>query len=199
MIDFLESKRLYDRTVAYLTGIIHRSLAESMKKVQDTIKTIKGPTGDILEHGWSSIFPCFAVGMNRASGMHRDSKGLSAGMDIIGVFGTFTSGGQLWLPDLNLEVEWTPGCLAAFDGYDLRHMVRRWDGGCRVALISFCRSSTWRGLGLSTRISRPELLQVQNDLEAARMARKEAIEASLIQRTKRKRSDIPQDGTIEDR
>ncbi|CUA74728.1 hypothetical protein RSOLAG22IIIB_11443 [Rhizoctonia solani] len=192
MINFLESKRLYDRQVTYLTNIIHQPLAESMGKVRASMKAIKGPTGDILEHGWTSAFPCLGLGMNRASGIHRDSKGLSAGMDVIGVFGTFTSGGQLWLPDLNLEVEWTPGCLAAFDGYDLRHMVRRWDGGCRVALISFCRSSTWRGLKLSTSIPRPTLSQVQGQLDAAKEGRSKLVGSLVAQRTKRKHSDIAQ-------
>ncbi|KDN35630.1 hypothetical protein RSAG8_11425, partial [Rhizoctonia solani AG-8 WAC10335] len=221
MMDFLESKRLYDRQIAYLTDIIHRPLGESMRAVRAAMTAIKGPTGDILEHGWTSAFPCFAVGMNRASAMHRDSKGLSAGMDIIGVLGTFTSGGQLILPDLNLEVEWTPGCLAAFDGYDLRHLVERWDGGCRVALISFCRSSTWRGLKLTDNIPRPNLSQVAlisfclsstwrglkltdniprpnlsqvtSHLQAARKAREEALALLGIQRAKRKHQDISQE------
>jgi hypothetical protein len=180
-IEFLEAKRLYDRAIAYLTDIIHISLADSMRTLRATMKSIGGPISDILEHGWTSAFPCFGIGMNRTSKLHRDSKGLSGGMDVIGVLGTFHSGGKLKLPDLNLEVEWVPGCVAAFDGYDLRHLVEPWEGGSRVALISFCRRSTWIGLGLNPHVSRPTLPEVEQQLNTARTVRDEAAEIKALQ------------------
>ncbi|KAF8595560.1 hypothetical protein BDV93DRAFT_403007, partial [Ceratobasidium sp. AG-I] len=76
---------------------------------------------------WTSPFPCFGFGINRQTLKHRDTSGLSGGMDVIGVLGDFT-GGTLSLQDLNAEFEWRPGCLGAFDGYDLTHEVLGWEG-----------------------------------------------------------------------
>ncbi|QRV80749.1 hypothetical protein RhiJN_08764 [Ceratobasidium sp. AG-Ba] len=142
-VAFLEAKRLFDGQLSYLTDIIHFQLAESMRK-----------------NGWTSAFPCYGVAVNRTSRLHRDGKGIRAGIDIIGVLGTFTEGGDLCLPDIKLEVEWGPGSVGAFDGYDLRHYVKPWKGGARVALISFCRRSTWSGLGLDCSLRRPTLSEI---------------------------------------
>ncbi|QRV85112.1 hypothetical protein RhiJN_13130 [Ceratobasidium sp. AG-Ba] len=130
-VAFLEAKRLFDGQLSYLTDIIHFQLAESMRK-----------------NGWTSAFPCYGV------------AGIRAGIDIIGVAGDVHRGWDLCLPDIKLEVEWGPGSVGAFDGYDLRHYVKPWKGGARVALISFCRRSTWSGLGLDCSLRRPTLSEI---------------------------------------
>ncbi|CCO34324.1 hypothetical protein BN14_08421 [Rhizoctonia solani AG-1 IB] len=139
----LEAKRLLDRQLASLTEIIQPSLYRSMQELRLRMSAVKGASGTTVTNGWTSMFPCYGIAINRAAKMHRDTNGIRAGLDIIGVLGTFTHGGDLELPDLNLTLEWKPGCLSAFDGYDFRHKVHPWEGGSRVALISFCRKSTW--------------------------------------------------------
>ncbi|KAG9102122.1 hypothetical protein FS749_015705 [Ceratobasidium sp. UAMH 11750] len=176
-IRLLEAKRLYDYQLEYLTDIIHASLGTSMRKLrEECMAKVTGPAHVVLENGWTSAFPCFGIGVNRTSPLHRDSKGMRAGMDVIGVLGTFTEGGELNLEDAALEVEWVPGCLGAFDGYDFRHEVREWKGGSRVALISFCRKSTWDGLKLDPALSRPTLADVSTRLQEAKDIRSHAAE-----------------------
>ncbi|KAG8733770.1 hypothetical protein FRC10_012143 [Ceratobasidium sp. 414] len=173
-IGFLEAKRLYDYQLSYLMGIIHSSLGTSMRKLRESMAAVSSPTHATLENGWTSAFPCFGVGVNRTSPIHRDTKGIRAGMDVIGVLGTFTEGGDLKLKDLDLEAEWVPGCLGAFDGFDFRHEVCEWKGGSRVALISFCRKSTWDGLNVDPTLSRPTLADASNRLQAAKETRSQA-------------------------
>jgi hypothetical protein len=178
-IQFLETKRLFDQKVSYLTNIIHPSLSSCMRELRSHMSAVKGPTEVALINGWTSAFPCFGMGINRTTGLHRDTRGLRGGLDIIGVLGTFTMGGDLELPDLNLRVEWRPGCLGAFDGYDFRHKVNSWTGGSRVALISFCRQTTWSGLGLDSTLSRPTASECQARLLSATNQRSVAIEEFL--------------------
>ncbi|KAG8734341.1 hypothetical protein FRC11_005328 [Ceratobasidium sp. 423] len=120
-IGFLEAKRLLDKQITLLTEIIQPSLSNSMCQLRTHMSAVEGPTRTAVVTGWTSAFPCFGVAINRVTGMHRDTKGIRAGLDIIGILGTFTDGGDLELPDLNLRLEWMPGCLGAFDGYDFRH------------------------------------------------------------------------------
>jgi hypothetical protein len=191
MIAFLEGKRLLDFQLAHLTDIIHDSLGRSMRKVKAAMLKVRGPTSTVLENGWTSCFPCFGVGINRQTGIHRDTKGFSAGMDIIGVLGEFSGGqgGKFKLQDLNVVLEWVPRCLGAFDGYDLTHEVLEWEEGYRVTLISFCRRSTWKGLGLETDVSRPTLPHVQANLTVARDEYRAIGEESKKKHHTRKRSE----------
>ncbi|QRW13678.1 hypothetical protein RhiLY_12677 [Ceratobasidium sp. AG-Ba] len=183
-IKFLEAKRLFDGQLGYLTNIIHHQLANEMRGLRASMSTVVGPTGVAVANGWTSAFPCYTVAVNRTSQLHRDSKGIRAGMDIIGVLGKFTKGGDLCLPDIDMEVEWIPGCVGAFDGYDLRHSVKPWEGGSRVALISYCRKSTWSGLELEVALTRPTLPEVEVRLGLATRVRQETIVRHLDERSK---------------
>ncbi|EUC53972.1 hypothetical protein RSOL_023400, partial [Rhizoctonia solani AG-3 Rhs1AP] len=175
-IAFLEAKRLLDKKIARLTDIIQPSLSDNMRTLRAHMLAIKGPSQVAVANGWTSAFPCYGVAINRVTGMHRDQGGFRGGLDVIGVLGTFKNGGDLDLPDLNLRLEWTPGCLGAFDGYDFRHMVHKWSGGSRVTLISFCRKSTWDALKLVPAITRPNISECREELLAANKARDEAVE-----------------------
>ncbi|KAF8747146.1 hypothetical protein RHS01_11427 [Rhizoctonia solani] len=161
-IAFLKAKRLFDKQIIQLTDIIQPSLSQSLRKLKAHMSAIQGPTGTTVTNGWTSAFPCYGVAVNRTTGMHRDSKGIRAGLDIIGVLGTFNSGGDLELPDLNLRLEWTPGVLGAFDGAHI-----------------FLRQSTWTALGLTPDVSRPTVAQCRGQLESAKERRAARQQAHL--------------------
>ncbi|CUA72101.1 hypothetical protein RSOLAG22IIIB_10081 [Rhizoctonia solani] len=167
-VQVLEAKRLLDKQIGRLIRIIHPSLSRSMEELRASMSSVEGPTGIAVTNGWTSSFPCYGIAINRTTGLHRDSKGVRAGLDIIGVLGSFVEGGDLEFPDLNLCLEWKPGCLGALDGYDFRHQVKDWSGGSRVTLISFCRESTWAALKLSPSISRPTIEECGNELMFAK-------------------------------
>jgi hypothetical protein len=143
------------------------------------MSAVKGPTQVALVNGWTSAFPCFGVGINRTTSLHRDTQGIRGGLDIIGLLGTFRKGGDMEFPDLNLRLEWTPGCLGAFDGYDFRHKVHHWTGGSRVALISFCRQATWSALGLDSTLARPTTRECEECLLSAQRLRSSSIAGVL--------------------
>ncbi|KAG9086136.1 hypothetical protein FRC07_013191 [Ceratobasidium sp. 392] len=176
----LESKRIYDFVVRLLVFIIHQKLADSLEDLLRVLAEQEGLVGETTRNGWTSLFPCVAFAFNRETGKHRDSLGCRGGLDVIGVLGSFT-GGPLKFQDLNMDVEWQPGCVGAFDGYDLTHEVQSWSGSRRIALISFCRAATWDGLKLTRHVSHPSL----NSMEAATknaLAFREANIASKIDR-----------------
>lgn len=148
-----------------------------MQKLRGALLKVRGPTQTVLENGWTSPFPCFGVGINRTSAKHRDTNGLSCGMDVIGVLGDFTDG-RFRLQDLNVEAEWRPGCLGAFDGYDLTHEVLKWEGSHRITMLNFCQGALWRGLRMDPELTRPTLDQVLADLSLAKAERNRAVEAA---------------------
>ncbi|KAG9099556.1 hypothetical protein FRC06_005159 [Ceratobasidium sp. 370] len=188
-IALLRAQRLYNRKLGYLTGIIHSSLSESMQELRDHMSAVTGPTSVALQNGWTSAFPCVGVAVNRTCPLHRDTKGIRGAMDVIGVLGTFVHGGELGLPDVDVEVEWTPGCVGAFDGYDFRHQVKPWGDGTRVALISFCRKSTWKGLKLDSTVTRPTLPEVKARLKSAQDVRASAVLEACESRKRRQAAE----------
>ncbi|KAG9100256.1 hypothetical protein FS749_015827 [Ceratobasidium sp. UAMH 11750] len=147
MTKFLIAKRELDTWIAHLVCIFHWSLGRALKVLRQLMRCLKGEVAVAVTKSWSSLFPCTAVGFNRTTRRHRDSKGFRFGLDAICVLGSFRNG-PLVFPELGLNFEWVPGCLSLFDGYDLVHEVEEWEGLYRCTLISFCRSSSWRGLKL---------------------------------------------------
>ncbi|KAG8721215.1 hypothetical protein FRC08_014948 [Ceratobasidium sp. 394] len=168
----LEAKRNYDWMTDCLLSILHEPLRQSMRALLDKLAEEPDPVGEVTRQGWTSSFPCVAFAFNRESGKHRDSKGIRGGLDVIGVLGSF-SGGRLKFQDLNMEADWVPGCLGAFDGFDLTHEVAPWAGNHRIALISFCRGATWKGLKLARTVSHPSLSTFSTALSRAKEVRKE--------------------------
>lgn len=146
--------------------ILHPALSNNLKQLKDAMAEIPRPTSVVLANGWNSLFPCVGFGLNRQTSIHRDAKGFRGGLDVISVLGNFRNG-HFRLQDLNVVMEWQPGCLGAFDGYDLTHEVLEWEGTHRITLISFCRSSTWRGLKVPYNVPHPTLAQLEQNMQKA--------------------------------
>ncbi|KAG9075749.1 hypothetical protein FRC06_009911 [Ceratobasidium sp. 370] len=183
----LEARRIYDHIVRMLSRIVHGSLDDCMHALLRRLKQEPGLVGQVAREGWTSNFPCVAFAFNRESRKHRDTNGLRHGMDVIGILGSF-AGGPLRFQDLNMKVEWGAGCIGAFDGYDLTHEVLPWEGSHRIAMISFCRSSTWRGLGMSHDATAPTVSRMIGALADAKTARKSAIAAAIANLPQKKPS-----------
>lgn len=188
-IRFLNAKLMFDRHISHLTSTLHWSLFRALKDLRSHMRRVPGPVGNSVTQAWASVFPCMAIGFNRTTGIHRDSNGFRNGLDMIGVLGRIDDGGFLCIPNLGLRFEWKPGCLGAFDGYDLAHEVEEWNGLYRVTIISFCRSSSWRGLQLPLKVSAPTLNQLTNNLEQS-SGDKTAAGNVITRRHKRNRSSV---------
>lgn len=90
---------------------------------------------------------------NRISGLHRDSqdpKGAYAGLMALG---SFTSGGDVHIPELNLRVRLLPGDFVAIRGRILTHGIEPWFGGQRISIPHFTHTSLWRHAKMADRVS----------------------------------------------
>jgi hypothetical protein len=188
-LQFLKAKLELDHSVSHLTSILHWSLYQELKNLRSHMCRLPGSVQHAVNDGWASVFPCMAVGLNRTTRIHRDSQGFRNGLDIISVLGQF-SDGHLNLPDLGLKFEWEPGCLGAFDGYDLAHSVEPWDGSHRVTVISFCRSSSWRRLKLPLEVSAPSLEEAKKNLASAIEDKAKAGNANRINHKRHRTSNF---------
>ncbi|KAG8724121.1 hypothetical protein FRC09_000268 [Ceratobasidium sp. 395] len=103
---------------------------------------------------WHNLFFGRAVTANQETGMHLDSKGVRRGMDVLIAGGYFT-GGQLYLVDMNVEIEFLPGTLIAFDGTAQRHLIRKFEGDLRFSHVYFVHDSVFKELKINT--SLPDL------------------------------------------
>jgi hypothetical protein len=66
-----------------------------------------------------------------------------------------------------------------------------------VALISFCRQTTWSALGLDSTLSRPTITDCQDRLISAKGARSAAIEGALAKEVHEKEDQTEPDVLVE--
>lgn len=107
----------------------------------------RGGTGDWLDH-WHALFPGLAIIKNRQTQLHRDKRGAQYAGDFLSVFGDFV-GGDLSLPDLNLDFEWTSGAACFFDGRTFSHEVKSWEGSLRLCLVSYLWKTSMDALNVT--------------------------------------------------
>jgi hypothetical protein len=142
----LDGMREVNHQVDHLIQMLHPALGHSLSKLQKLIIEQGSECSQVLENDWSSPYPCAGFGFNRTTSIHRDSKGLRNGLEVLFLLGEF-EGGKLRLQDLNMELEWLPRFLCVFDGHTFSHEVAEWSGGQRTCFIYFCRATTFQTLG----------------------------------------------------
>lgn len=131
----------------------HAATTQCKAKVIDAAK----PKGELVA-AWESIYPHVALGYNRETHKHRDCGGLTHGLDCLLLTGEF-EGGDLYLQDLNLVVEWRPGDFCAFDGKTFTHEVREWSGKERLCFIYFVKRNIFEHFGVGP-LSPPKVADV---------------------------------------
>ncbi len=102
---------------------------------------------------WTSVDPLLLEGrellFNRISGRHRDSQDPKLAYAGLFAAGNFTSGGQIFFPQLNLQVRLLPGDFVLIRGRVLEHEIEGWKGGQRISIPHFTHTSLWRDCELA--------------------------------------------------
>ncbi|KAG9124048.1 hypothetical protein FRC07_013075 [Ceratobasidium sp. 392] len=145
--ELLDGMKELNDQLEHLVAMIHPALWGILCGVQTEIKRMDNEASRVLANDWTSAFPNMALAFNRQTPLHRDNKGFRNAMDVLVLLGDF-QGGDLSFPDLNLQIEWQPGFMCAFDGYTFAHEVMPWKGLQRTCLVSYCRASTFAALNV---------------------------------------------------
>jgi len=102
---------------------------------------------------WATIDPLLLEGrellFNRHSGRHFDIQDPKLAYAGLYAAGTFTSGGYVFFPQLNLRVLLLPGDFILLHGRVLEHEIEAWEGGQRISILHFTHTSLWRDCGLA--------------------------------------------------
>jgi len=98
-----------------------------------------------MARAWPIATSGVSVIVNRASVCHTDNKGSKDWYDILLTAGTYK---DCWfrLPDLELQLEYSPGTVVALNGRILKHEVIKWKGGDRVCCAHWLRPAVLKGL-----------------------------------------------------
>jgi hypothetical protein len=84
---------------------------------------------------------------NRQTPLHLDGADpLNAWVTLM-TLGEFT-GGELYIPSLNLRLHYEPGAIVLLKGRRLSHVVETWEGGQRISIVHFTHESLWREFGI---------------------------------------------------
>ncbi|KAL6058068.1 hypothetical protein QOT17_015047 [Balamuthia mandrillaris] len=90
------------------------------------------------KHNPFAPFATIVINVNFCVSAHLDKNDYRGGVTAILVLGTFTDGGALVLPELNIRIEAKPGDLIFFNGFDIKHKVEPYFGGTRYSIVFFC-------------------------------------------------------------
>lgn len=90
-----------------------------------------------------------AIMFNRQTPSHADRQDPLSSWATMITLGKFSTGGELCIPRLNLEIQYSPRDTIVLRGRILPHEVKRWGPGQRISIAHFTHSSLWNSYGLT--------------------------------------------------
>jgi hypothetical protein len=90
---------------------------------------------------------------NRQTPLHPDSSDHKHGWAVLVVVGPFT-GGELYIPCLNLRMRYTDGTMIMVRGKILPHQVEAFSNGQRISIAHFTHRAMWKACGIEPTLSR---------------------------------------------
>ena len=90
-----------------------------------------------------------AIMFNRQTPAHCDRLDPQRSWATMIVFGTFTQGGECYIPRLKLRIRYLPGDAIVIRGRLLEHEVLSWNAGQRISIAHFTHQSIWKEYGLT--------------------------------------------------
>ncbi|KEP45252.1 hypothetical protein V565_296940, partial [Rhizoctonia solani 123E] len=133
--EYLADRALNDGKINHITQLIHPAFYNALAAAKLRVKE-RSAEGEIWASQWTSQYLNQAIFENRQTALHRDSNGAPYCADFLYLLGEF-KGGDLFLPDLNLRIEWLPNCALMFDGRIFAHEVLPWEGERRLCLVNY--------------------------------------------------------------
>lgn len=92
--------------------------------------------GDRLRE-WASVFTALSIVSNRWSPLHRDPLSRPQWFDAMTTIGNYGVG-RMKMPNLGIEIQYDPGCIAAGSGRIIRHGVNK-VAGDQIAWVWYMR------------------------------------------------------------
>lgn len=89
-----------------------------------------------------------AIQFNRQTPLHPDRQDPRKSWASMITFGKFTTGGELCVPRLNLEMRYLPRDAVVLRGRLLPHEVKAWGPGQRLSIAHFTHESLWQSYGM---------------------------------------------------
>ncbi|EIW75518.1 hypothetical protein CONPUDRAFT_65475, partial [Coniophora puteana RWD-64-598 SS2] len=135
-------------TFALMSGILSLVHPKQYAQGVQCMEKILG-NSDLRQHAeqWACVFNAVSALANRETPFHRDGLGAFPWYDILLTVGRYT-GGQLSLPALGIDLDYSPGTVVPLCGNILRHGVPHCEGE-RICLAYYMREAVhkWAGTG----------------------------------------------------
>ncbi|KAG8690846.1 hypothetical protein FRC11_008721 [Ceratobasidium sp. 423] len=171
---YLDARALNDGKINHMTKIIHESFHAALIEAKDCIRVKSLEAAGWMDQ-WTTNYLSQAIFENRQTGLHRDSRGSPYCADFLYILGDF-QGGDLFLPDLNIKIEWLPNAACMFDGRTFAHEVLPWKGSRRLCMVNYIWKTAMDDLGVKLPKQAPKLSEILSRVKEDRAARKAGSE-----------------------
>jgi hypothetical protein len=155
-----------DQKVNHMTELIHPAFHAALIAAKDRVRD-NSAEGAEWTGRWTSNYLNQAIFEDRWTDIHRDSMGAQYCADFLCILGSF-EGGDLRLPDLDLNIEWLPNACCMFDGRTFSHEVLKWSGQKRICLVNYIWESSMNDLGVELPSQAPRLSEIEERLRSTR-------------------------------
>ncbi|KAG9098872.1 hypothetical protein FS749_002740 [Ceratobasidium sp. UAMH 11750] len=162
----LTDRTATDLKVNHMVDLINPVLNSALVEAKDKVAE-RSEEGASWVKSWSSNFLNQAIYENRQTKLHRDANGAPYCAEFLTLLGDFT-GGDLFLPDINLTLEWLPNSACMFDGRTFAHEVRPWQGTRRICLVNYIWETSMNDLKVKLPERAPKLEEIKAQLEKAK-------------------------------
>jgi hypothetical protein len=163
---YLSARSINDGKVNHMTRIIHPTFHTALCQAKAQVRA-KSKEGAEWADQWTIDYLNQAIFENRQTRLHRDSRGAQYCADFLSILGEFT-GGDLFLPDLNIHLEWLPNAACMFDGRTFAHEVLPWQGKRRLCMVNYIWKTSMDDLSVDLPHQAPKLSEIQSRVKEER-------------------------------
>lgn len=142
------------KELRYVSHRINKTLETMDKKYYSALGALHKAVMEKYPHveAFSSIDPLLmegrAIMFNRQTPKHGDTADPKESWVFLLALGSFSSGGDFYIPALKLRLRYLPGDGIWLRGSALEHEVEAWEGGQRIAIVHFTHQSLWTEHGV---------------------------------------------------
>ncbi|KAG8690544.1 hypothetical protein FRC11_010856 [Ceratobasidium sp. 423] len=166
---YLSERALNDGKINHMTKLIHPAFHKTLVEAKERVRTHSTEGATWAEY-WTSDYLNQAIFENRQTPLHRDSRGAHYCADFLYILGDFKDG-DLFLPDLNLKLEWLPNSACMFDGRTFAHEVMPWSGERRLCLVNYIWKTSLDNLQVELPTKAPSLSEIKTRVAQERATR----------------------------
>lgn len=148
VMQFIANTQILAHKVNCITDLAAPHFYQRLRLVHQHI-TEKYPMTETLAKTDALQFEGRSIIFNRQTPLHKDKTDPPLAIQILVCLGSFTHGGQIYLPQLKLTIQFKPGDAVVLRGAKLEHGILPWYGGDRFSIVHFTHNSIWNESGIS--------------------------------------------------